>query len=176
MSTAPGAPLTGLAFPVSTDPSPSPSHQTPSDQAIEAPRAILTVGRQAIPRASSHCTVAKLVFSAAPWCSTSLAAQVMGLAITAGLPGAVAASIWPNARVNMKDWYCRMASSSHRAPRHNCSVRLVSGVPQAAAAARGTRGRAVRLPVAAILLIADSPDRNSPALGLSYRLHCWNGS
>ena len=100
----------------------------------------------------------------------------MGLAITAGLPGAVAASIWPNARVNMKDWYCRMASSSHRPPRHNCSMRLVSGVPQAAAAARGTRGRAVRLPVAAILLIADSPDRNSPALGLSYRLHCWNGS
>ena len=36
MITAPGAPLTGLALLVSTIPSPSPNHHTPSAQAIEA--------------------------------------------------------------------------------------------------------------------------------------------
>ena len=63
MITAPGAPLTGLARPVSTIPSPSPNHHTPSDQAIEAASAVRTVGRQAIPIPSSTWTVAKIAFS-----------------------------------------------------------------------------------------------------------------
>ena len=36
MITAPGAPFTGFAAPESTPPRPSPIHQTPSAQAIEA--------------------------------------------------------------------------------------------------------------------------------------------
>ena len=63
MITAPGAPLTGLAAPVSTIPSPSPNHHTPSDQATEAASATRTVGRQAIPMPSSSWIVANIVFS-----------------------------------------------------------------------------------------------------------------
>ena len=40
MITAPGAPLSGLAPPFSTPPSPSPNHHTPIDQAIDAARAM----------------------------------------------------------------------------------------------------------------------------------------
>ena len=63
MITAPGAPLTGLALLVSTIPSPSPNHHTPSAQAIEAASASRTVGRHAIPIASSSWMVAKIEFS-----------------------------------------------------------------------------------------------------------------
>ena len=65
MITAPGAPLTGLAVPVSTKPSPSPSHQTASAQATEAASAILVAGRQAIPSASTSWMDAKLAFAGA---------------------------------------------------------------------------------------------------------------
>ena len=64
MITAPGAPLSGLAVPASTPPSPSPNHHTPSDQAIDAPRASRSVGRHAIPSPSSNWIVAKIAFSA----------------------------------------------------------------------------------------------------------------
>ena len=63
MTTAPGAPLTGLALLVSTIPSPSPNHHTPSAQAMEAASATRTVGRHAIPIASSSWMVAKIEFS-----------------------------------------------------------------------------------------------------------------
>jgi hypothetical protein len=63
MITAPGAPLTGLASPVSTIPSPSPNHHTPSAQAIEAASATRTAGRHAIPMPSSTWMVAKIAFS-----------------------------------------------------------------------------------------------------------------
>jgi len=52
MTTAPGAPLSGLAPPFSIPPSPSPNHHTPIAQAIDAPRASRTVGRNAMPRPS----------------------------------------------------------------------------------------------------------------------------
>ena len=63
MITAPGAPLSGLAAPLSTPPSPSPNHHTPSDQAIEAASATRTVGRNAMPRPISSWIVAKIVLS-----------------------------------------------------------------------------------------------------------------
>ena len=50
---------TGLAVPVSIPPSPSPNHHTPRAQTIDAPSATLTVGRQAMPRASRSWMVAK---------------------------------------------------------------------------------------------------------------------
>ena len=134
MITAPGAPLSGLAFPVSTDPSPSPSHHTASDQAIEAPSAILTVGRQAIPMASSSCTAAKAEFIATACCAMSRADQMIGSATSAGLPLAEAASVPANALVNMNDWYCRTASSSQMPPSASCSRRRASGGSQPAAA------------------------------------------
>src|SRR5712664_294271 len=112
MITAPGAPLTGLALPASTDPSPSPSHQTASDQATDAPSAIFTVGRRAIPSASSNCTVAKTEFAATACCPMMRADHVIGAATITGLPSADAASMRANALVNMNDWYCSTASSS----------------------------------------------------------------
>ena len=60
---------------------------------------------------------------------------MIGLAITAGLPAAVPASIWPNPLVNMNDWYCSTASSSQTAARASCSTRLVSGGCHAPSAA-----------------------------------------
>ena len=64
MITAPGAPLSGLAAPLSTPPRPSPNHQTPSAQAMEAASASRAVGRNAMPSPSSSWIVAKTVFSA----------------------------------------------------------------------------------------------------------------
>ena len=63
MITAPGAPLTGLALPVSTIPSPSANHHTPTAHAIEPASASRSVGRQAIPIPSSSWTVANIAFS-----------------------------------------------------------------------------------------------------------------
>ncbi len=69
-----------------------------------------------------------------------------------GCPGAAAASIWLKARVNMTGWYCRIASSSHRAPRASCSRRRASGAGRlragrlraAVGAVRGPRGGGTR--------------------------------
>ena len=71
--------------------------------------------------------VAKAVFSATGCCPTRWASQRIGRLTKAGLPSAAAASIWLKARVNMTGWYCRIASSSHRAPRASCSRRRASG-------------------------------------------------
>ena len=105
MITAPGAPFSGLAPPFRIPPSPSPNHQTPMDQATDAASATRTVGRTAMPSPSSSWIVAKIVFSSTRWCSTRPACQVMGRAMTAGLPSAVPASIWANAFVYMNGWY-----------------------------------------------------------------------
>ena len=61
MITAPGAPLSGLATPFSTPPSPSPNHQTPSAQTMEAASAGRSVGRNAMPSPISSWIVAKSV-------------------------------------------------------------------------------------------------------------------
>ena len=58
-----------------------------------------------MPRPSSNWMVAKIVLSSTRWCSTRVASQLIGRAMTDGLPGAVAASICPNALVYMNDWY-----------------------------------------------------------------------
>ena len=101
MITAPGAPVTGSAAWVSTPPRPSPSHQTPSDQAIDAPSATRTVRRQAMPSPSSNCTDANRALLTIPCCATRPAFQEIGWATRVGLPGAESASIRLNARVNM---------------------------------------------------------------------------
>ena len=78
MITAPGAPFTGSAAPLSTPPRPSPNHHTPSDHTTEAARATRTVGRHAMPSPSRIWMVAKIAFSSTRWCSTSVAFQLMG--------------------------------------------------------------------------------------------------
>ena len=50
----------------------------------------------------------------------------------AGIARAVAASIWPNARVNMTGWYCSRASSSQMPARPSCSARRASGASRPA--------------------------------------------
>src|SRR5580704_13628975 len=98
--TAPGAPSTGLAVPENTPPSPSPIHHTPTDQAIEAPRATFTVGRQAMPSPRPTWSRAndRLVITA--WCPMVRPDQVIGRAITDGRPCAPGAIIWvPKDRV-----------------------------------------------------------------------------
>src|SRR5260370_19954760 len=121
MITAPGAPLTGFAVPASTPPRPSPNHRTPSDHAIEAASAALTVGRQAIPRAISSCTVANAALITVRWCPTSQASQLIGRATTAGVPRRGAPNIWLEPVVDMEGLYCRTASSSQIAaqPKHS---------------------------------------------------------
>ena len=133
MITAPGAPVTGLAAGVSTPPRPSPSHQTASDQTIEAASATRTVRRPAMPSPSSNCTAANTALVAIPCCAIKRALHEIGCATSAGLPAAEPASRWLNALVNMADCACRMASSSQSAPSASCSSRRVSGACQAAA-------------------------------------------
>ena len=133
--TAPGAPVTGLAVPLSTPPRPSPNHQTAADQATEPASATLTAGRQAMPRPRASWMVAKAAFVVTGLRSMMPAAQRTESATSAGLPSALPASIWPNARVNMNDWYCRTPSSTHRAARPSWSQRRRSGGAQAAARA-----------------------------------------
>jgi hypothetical protein len=93
--------VTGLAAPVSTPPRPSPSHHTATDQMTDPASASRTVGRQAIPRPSTSWIVAKAAFVGTGWCSMIPAAQLIGSATKAGLPAPLAASICPNARLNM---------------------------------------------------------------------------
>src|ERR1017187_7959612 len=100
---APGAPLSGLAAPLSTPPSPSPNHHAATDQRIDPASAILTVGRHARPSPRATWTVANVTFVSAGSRAIMLAAQLIGSAITAGLPAEVPASIWLNPLVNMTD-------------------------------------------------------------------------
>src|SRR5579875_2448903 len=60
--TAPGAPVTGVALPVSTPPRPSPSHHTDSDHTTLPASAALTVGRHSRPTAMASWMVAKAAF------------------------------------------------------------------------------------------------------------------
>ena len=76
--------------------------------------------------------VANAVLIATGCCPRSWAFQRIGRLTKAGFPCAAAASIWLNALVNMTGWNCRIASSSHRAPRASCSRRRASGAGQSA--------------------------------------------
>ena len=174
--------MTGLACPVSTPPRPSPSHHTPSAQPTEAASASLTAGRHAMPRARASWIVANTALAATLCRSTSPAFHRIGRAITAGLPWAAVASIWPNALVNMTDWNCKMASNSHAVPRASCSrrrpssrsrspaarARAAAALSRAAARETASGGTAISLtwPVllALVLLVAAA---SSPARKLS---------
>ena len=157
MITAPGAPLSGLAAPLSTPPSPSPNHHTPSDQRTEAASATRTVGRNAMPSPSSSWIVAKMALSSTMWWSTRFAFQVMGFAMTAGLPSAVPASIWLNPLaplVNMNAWYCSTPSRSQMAARTSCRARRASSDGLTATGSVPSLPRqAVRLPATATFVI-----------------------
>ena len=172
MITAPGAPLTGLALPVSTIPSPSPNHHTPSAQAIEAASA------------SAHRAAARRSPSpAAPgwWRRSRSAARVMlderGVpADRAGDDARVAGRRARqhrrlNALENMNDWYCSTPSSSHIPASASCSSRLTSGAHVAASApAPSLLRHAGWTPAAAISLIrlsSASPAPGSQARGLT---------
>ena len=155
MITAPGAPLSGLAAPLSTPPRPSPNHQTPSAQATEAASATRNVGRNAMPRPSSSWTVAKTVFTSTWLCKTRVAFQVIGRAMTDGLPVAVPPIIWVNPLPYMNDWYCSKASRSQMAARPSCSVRLASSLrPAGWASVPGLPRHTVRPPATTTPLIA----------------------
>ena len=87
---------------MSTPPSPSPIHQTASAHTTDPARAILTVGRQAMPRAMKSWTRAKAVLAASGWRPMACPAQVIWWANPAGLPSEAPAIIWfPKALVNM---------------------------------------------------------------------------
>src|SRR6266702_4093019 len=122
--TAPGAPVTGLAVPVSTPPSPSLSHHTPSDQATDTARAALTAGRHSRPTAMASWVRADAVFQAGRSCAIRWSAHRAGLAKTAGLPVAVGSSTWlTKDLLYMYGWNCRAASSSQTSPSAICSPR-----------------------------------------------------
>ena len=129
MITAPGAPLAGPPR-RRTPPRPSPNHHTPRAHVIEAPSASLRVGRQAIPRPIASWMNAKIAFVAVGWSAMSLADQLIGSAMTAGLPAAVPPSICEKPLLNMKAWNCSTASSSQMPASANCSRRLTSGAVQ----------------------------------------------
>src|ERR1700677_618748 len=140
MMTAPGAPLTGLAVPLSTPPRPSPIHHTPNDQPMEATRAAFRVGRQAIPRPNATCQKANTASVATAWLPMVRPDQWIGAASTCGFPADMVAIIWsPNARVKKTDCIWRRPSKSHSVASTNCRVRRASGFVQA----RGRTGLAV---------------------------------
>ena len=130
MITAPGAPLAGPPAPLRTPPRPSPNHHTPRPHAIEAPSASLRVGRQAIPSAIVSWMNAKIALVRVPCSAMILADQLIGSAMTAGLPAAVPPSICENPLLNMKAWNCSTASSSQMPASASCSRRLTSGAVQ----------------------------------------------
>ena len=117
----------------------------------------MTVGRQAIPRASSSCMVANAALITARWCPTRRASQVIGLATTAGLPWAVAPIIWLKPVVNMEGWYCSRASSSQLAARPSWSHRRLSGASERAARVALRRSGQGAFPVTALSVIAVFP-------------------
>jgi hypothetical protein len=83
-----------------------------------------------------------------------VAFQVIGLAMTPGLPDAVPPSIWLNPLEYMKAWYCSTPSSSHIPASASCSTRLTSGAPLAVSAPVPSLVRHAGLvPAAAISLI-----------------------
>jgi hypothetical protein len=130
-----------LVPPVSTPPRPSPSHHTASDHTIDAPRASRTVGRQKRPRASASWMRANPVLKRTMWWARRFEDQVMGPAITDGLPAALdpSASV-ANALVNMYGWNCRAASRSHTAPSRIWNVRRrVASLDTARTRATGRR-------------------------------------
>src|SRR5438874_11859721 len=92
--TAPGAPVSGLAVPVSTPPSPSATHHTASDQTTDTARAALTVGRHSRPTAMTSWVRADAVFHTGRSRAIRWSAHRAGLANTAGLPMAVGSSTW----------------------------------------------------------------------------------
>src|SRR5580693_3392119 len=97
--------------------------------------------------------VAKTVFSSTRWCSTKAAFQLIGRAITPGLPCAVPPIISPNAWVYMNDWYCSRPSSSQMAAKASCSPRRAS-VPGEAAAPGRSRRRTRPRPRAGSVIVA----------------------
>src|SRR5215470_2507819 len=159
MITAPGAPITGFAVPASTPPSPSPAHQTPRAQGIEAASATLTAGRQAMPTARNSCTLANAALAQVGWPATRRADQVMGSAMNPGLPAAIPASIWLNPLPNMNDCSCSTASSSQIAASPSWSRRRKLGVAQARGTplARQLAGHAAALADTLFSLITESP-------------------
>src|SRR5215467_750236 len=161
MITAPGPPITGFAVPASTPPSPSPTHQTPRAQGIEAASATLTVGRQAIPTPMNSCTLANAALAQVGWSATRRADQVMGSAMNPGLPAAIPASIRLNPLPNMNDCSCSTASSSQNAASPSCSRRRKLGAAQVRPAPRAARlvGDAAALADTLFSLITEPPFR-----------------
>src|SRR5580693_2534587 len=161
MSTAPGPPITGFAVPLSTPPNPSPNHQTPSAQGIEAASATLTAGRHAMPAPINSCTLAKAALVQVGWFAIRRADQVMGSATNHGLPDADAASNWLNPLPNMNDCNCSTASSSQIAASPSCSQRRKLGAAQVQATPLASRpaGHAAALAATLFSLIDGFPFR-----------------
>ena len=83
-------------------PSPSPSHQTPSDHAIVPARAARAVARHSSPAASASWTVANIAFHGTTWPEISRSAISTGPDTNAGSPIPDGASIMTgNVLVNM---------------------------------------------------------------------------
>src|SRR5262250_1749239 len=159
MITAPGPPITGFAVPASTPPSPSPAHQTPRAQGIEAASATLTAGRQAMPTARNSCTLANAALAQVGWPATRRADQVMGSAMNPGLPAAIPVIIWLNPLPNMNDCSCSTASSSQIAASPSCSQRRKLGAAQARGTPRARRlaGQAAALADTLFSLVTEPP-------------------
>src|SRR5487761_2234049 len=85
-TTAPGAPVRGLATPDSRPPNDSPNHHTTSDQAIETTRAAFRERRQAIPMPISSCSVAKRALRTTGLLATIFVAHNTDVVSHGGLP------------------------------------------------------------------------------------------
>src|SRR5664280_937607 len=132
MITAPGAPSTGLAAPLRTPPSPSPTHHTATDHAMDAPSPTFTVGRQAMARAMAICTRAKKLSVSTAWCPMDVPDQLIGLAMRDGLPWDIPEIICrPKFLVKKKDCSCRTPSSNQEVASTSCRALRPSGRDQA---------------------------------------------
>ena len=78
---------------MSTPPRPSPNHHTSDAHPIDAARATLTVGRQAMPRPSRIWMAAKAASVPTEWSAMMRDAHSTEWATGVGLPCAVGASI-----------------------------------------------------------------------------------
>src|SRR3954452_4663590 len=103
-TTAPGAPVSGLAVLLNRSPNASANHHTMNDQAKDTASAPFTVGRQSSPSPMMTCVNEDSVFKGVRLDPRRWADHRILLASQYGSPAAPSAIVWTKPRVYMNDW------------------------------------------------------------------------
>ena len=122
--TAPGAPVSGDAAPVSSMPKPSPNHHTPKAQTVMTTMAGFTVLRKNMPTPMHSWSAPKRKFQTPASGRTKWASCVIDHDTGAGWPCAIGSIIMlTRSGPNMRGWNCSAASRIQRHPSAICTMR-----------------------------------------------------